>query len=299
MSVSHDDGFFSAHDGLRLYYRRWTGTSGAPALSGAGAGAPPSAGADPSTAIIATVHGYLEHSGRYGFVGDYFAPRGFTVYGFDHRGHGQSGGTRAHVARFGDYLTDVDRYLDLIRDREGSQKNIFLVGHSMGGLVSLRYALERPERLRAIAVSSPYLGNKVNVSGAKLFAGKILSRLFPTAALDAGLDRNDLSHDAAVIAAHAADPLVLQKFTARWATEAMAAQDWCLANAHRMALPSLVMQASDDRLADPAVSRTFFERITHPDKTFKSYTGYYHELFNEVGRAEVFRDLETWLRARL
>ena len=280
MTASHDDGFFSAHDGLRLYYRRWTG-----------AGEP--------QAVIALVHGYLEHSGRYGFVGDYFAARGFTVYGFDHRGHGQSGGTRAHVEHFGDYLTDVERYLDLIRDREGTQKPIFLVGHSMGGLISLRYALERQSGVRAIAVSSPYLGNKVPVSAAKLFVGRMLSKVMPKASLDAQLDRKLLSHDPAVVAAHEADPLITHKFTARWATEAMAAQAWVLANAHRMALPTLVMQGADDQIADPAASRTFFERLTHPDKSWKSYTGYYHEIFNEIGRDEVFRDLETWLRARI
>ena len=76
MGVSHDDGFSSAHDGLRLYYRRWTGSGGAPDLSRAGAAQAPSAGSDSSTAIIALVHGYLEHSGRYGYVGEHFAPRG-------------------------------------------------------------------------------------------------------------------------------------------------------------------------------------------------------------------------------
>lgn len=286
MTVSHDDGFFPAHDGLRLYFRRWRGES------------------EP-TAIIALVHGYLEHSGRYGFVGDYFAARGFAVYGFDHRGHGQSGGPRAHVDSFGDYLTDVSRYLDLIRDREGADKPIFLVGHSLGGLIALRFALEHgagpggPAGLRGVVVSSPYLGNKVPVSGATLFAGRLLSKVLPKTSLDAKLDSKLLTHDQEVIAVHDRDPLVLHRFTARWASEALEAQAWVLANAHRLALPSLVLQGADDQIADPTTSRTFYERVAHPDKTWKSYTGYYHEIFNELGRDAVFRDLETWLGAHL
>jgi alpha-beta hydrolase superfamily lysophospholipase len=280
MSTTHDDGTFNADDGVRLHFRRWMG-EGTP------------------RAVMALVHGYLEHSGRYGFVGEYFAPRGYAVYAFDHRGHGQSGGPRAYIQRFDDYLRDIARYLELVRAREGTAIPIMLVGHSMGGLISLRYALEHPEMLRAVAVSSPWLGNKHRVSGLKLFAGRILSRIAPGTQLSADLDSKVLSHDPEVVAAHGRDPLVLHKFTARWATEALAAQEWTLANAARMALPCLVMQAMADELSDPASSRAFFERIVHTNKAWKPYEGYYHELFNEVGREAVFRDLEAWLGANL
>ena len=280
MSVAHDDGFFPAHDGLRLYYRRWRG-DGEP------------------KAIIALVHGYLEHSGRYGFVGEHFAPRGFTVYGFDHRGHGQSNGPRAYIERFGDYLSDVSRYLELIREREGAQKPIFLVGHSLGGLIALRYTLEHPEGVRAVVVSSPFLGNKVPISGGKLFAVRIMGRLLPTIALDAGLDPKQLSHDPAVIEAHQQDPLVLQKFTTRWATEALGAQEWVLANAARLTLPSYFQVGMADSIADPAVARAVFERITHSEKRWSGYDGFFHEIYNEVGREQVFADLAGYLSGRL
>lgn len=280
MNLTHDDGFFPAQDGLRLYYRRWRG-EGEP------------------KAIIALVHGYLEHSGRYGYVGDYFAARGYAVYGFDHRGHGQSGGARAYVERFGDYLSDVSRYLELIREREGAQRPVFLVGHSLGGLIALRYVLEQPEGLRGVVVSSPFLGNKVPISGGKLFAVRVMGRLLPTVALDAGLDAKQLSHDPAVIDAHGKDPLVIQKFTTRWATEALGAQDWVLANAARLALPCYFQVGMADSVADPAVARAVFERITRADKRWTGYDGFFHEIYNEVGREGVFADLDAHLAGLL
>jgi carboxylesterase type B len=36
--------------------------------------------------VLLIAHGFAEHSGRYGNVVNYFAPRGYTVYALDHRG---------------------------------------------------------------------------------------------------------------------------------------------------------------------------------------------------------------------
>jgi alpha-beta hydrolase superfamily lysophospholipase len=280
MSVSHEEGFFTGRDGLRLYYQRW-------------------AGAAPPRAILALVHGYLEHGGRYRFVVDHFAPRGFTVYVFDHRGHGRSEGRRGYIDSFDQYLQDLDRYLVTIQEREGDGSKLFLVGHSLGGLVSLRYAIDNPEGLAGVVASSPYLRNKVPVSAAKLFVARVLSRLSPAMAMEANLDSAALSHDPEVVRAHEKDPLVLRKFTVRWTTETLRAQEIALSRAPDLQIPCLLLQAGDDQIADPQASRAFFERMTALDKEWRLYEGYHHEVFNEVGRERVFRDLEEWLGKRL
>jgi alpha-beta hydrolase superfamily lysophospholipase len=278
MPTPSHDGAFTSRDGLKLYYRRWDGAS-------------------PTQAVLVVVHGYLEHSGRYQFLADFFAPKGYRLYAMDLRGHGQSGGRRAYVGSFGEYLDDLDRFLSTIQEREGDGLK-FLVGHSLGGLISLRYAIQSPEGLAGLVVSSPYLANKVPISPLKLYGGRLLSRVLPTLAMDAGLKTDLLSHDAEVVRAHDQDPLVQTRFTTRWATETLAAQEEVLARAGELRLPCLVLQGGDDQVADPTVSHDLFQRLTVPDKEWIPYGGYYHEVFNEVGRERVFGDLAEWLRGR-
>ena len=44
---------------------------------------------------------------------------------------------------------------------------------------------------------------------------------------------------------------------------------------------------------------SFHGTITLSDKTFKSYPGLYHEIFNELERATVLKDVSDWILARL
>lgn len=280
MSHALDDGYFHARDGLRLYFRSWNGRP-------------------KPKAILAVVHGYLEHGGRYGFFVDHFAPLGYRVYTFDQRGHGRSGGKPAFVSSFTEYLQDVDGYLRQIQQREGDEHKIFLVGHSLGGLIALRFAIESPEGLAGVVASSPYIGNKVPVPQAKLLAARLLSRVWPTMLMDANVDPALLSHDSDVVRNYDEDPLVGKRFTVRWSAETLDAQATTLARAPELRIPCLLLQAGADGIADPEVSREFFRRLTAPDKEWKLYEGYYHEIFNEVGRDQVFRDIEEWLRKRL
>ena len=43
-------------------------------------------------AVVVIVHGLCEHCGRYDHLADRLNWEGFSVYRFDHRGHGRSGG---------------------------------------------------------------------------------------------------------------------------------------------------------------------------------------------------------------
>ena len=91
--------------------------------------------------VVVLVHGYAEHSGRYEHVGAHLAERGAAVHAYDQQGHGKSGGTRCHVRRFGDLLDDLEGFVGVVR-AEHSGLPVFVVGHSMGGLVVAAYARE-------------------------------------------------------------------------------------------------------------------------------------------------------------
>ena len=67
-----------------------------------------------SEKVLVIVHGLGEHSGRYQSVVETFTQEGFSVYGYDHRGHGRSGGQRGHIRRFSELTDDLKHFLKLV-----------------------------------------------------------------------------------------------------------------------------------------------------------------------------------------
>jgi alpha-beta hydrolase superfamily lysophospholipase len=277
--MQHTGGKFNASDGQELYYQAWR-PEGEP------------------KAALAVVHGYGEHSGRYLNLVNYFAPRGYALYAYDLRGHGQSAGQRGHILRFNEYLSDTDTFLKLVREREPNRQ-VFLLGHSLGGLIVSAYAEEHPGELPGLIMSSAFLQFKIKVPGWKAAVARVMSALNPTMTMPNDLPASWLSHDPAIVAAYDTDPLNHHVATARWFTEILAAQTRTLDRASELQIPVLALYAGDDLIGDPAGSALFFERAQLADKTQHRYDGYYHETFNEVEKETVFRDLEAWLAGRV
>ncbi|KAH8094316.1 alpha beta hydrolase [Aureococcus anophagefferens] len=121
--------------GLRIFTRAW---------------APASA----PRATVLLVHGFAEHSGRYGALGAALAAAGYAVVALDHQGHGRSEGCRGHVERFGALVGGVAPS----RRRCAPDLPLFLVGHSMGAQVCIHAAASgRVANLRGVALSAPAL----------------------------------------------------------------------------------------------------------------------------------------------
>jgi lysophospholipase len=249
-------------------------------------------------AVIALVHGYGDHGGRHSWFGEDMAARGYGVYAYDLRGHGQSSGARGQIKRFDDYLDDTALFLDEVRRRQPG-KPLVLLGHSLGGLICARFAEERPCDVRALILSSPFFALTVQPEPMKLLGAKVLSAVWPGRDVGNTVMAEDLSHDKAVVKAYVTDPLVHHVATARWAAETLAAQDAAIADAPRVTLPLLLLYGKDDEVADPAFAETFFAGVGSADKKLVPYDGFYHELFNEVGRELVFADVAAWLAERL
>ncbi len=253
---------------------------------------------DEARARLLFIHGWAEHAGRYQFPTAYLAPLGYDCYAMDLRGHGHSAGRRGYIDTFDQYLQDVQAGLDHVTGRTGgTDRPTVLIAHSMGGLVVTRYLQTRPipDHLRGFVISSPFFGLAMEVPAVKRTLGTVMSRIWPSLALDAALDPQQLTKDEDVIRVRDEDPLVFHKACSRWFTEVMIAQDQAVAEAARMHLPGLVMHGADDGIANPGVTRDFFDRFGAEAKTLKLYDNLRHEIFNEVERDQVFADVAAWL----
>jgi alpha-beta hydrolase superfamily lysophospholipase len=277
--MKHQEGFFKGVREANIYFQSWL-PEGEP------------------RAVLLIVHGLAEHCGRYGNVVDHFVLLGYAVYGIDHLGHGKSDGTRVYVKRFDDYTNTLKAYFDKVR---GSQpdKPIFLVGHSMGGLIGAVYLLDHQAELAGAVLSGPAVKIPSDVTPATIFVGKILSALIPKFGLLA-LDANGVSRDPAVVQAYVSDSLVHRgKMTARLAAEMLKAMQTITAQAARITLPILIVQGSADRLVNPSGARMLYDAVSSVDKEIKIYDSFYHEVFNEPEHDKVLHDVELWLEAHL
>ncbi len=240
----------------------------------------------PKGAVLLT-HGYGEHSGRYDEVVAGWTARGLLVATWDLRGHGHSEGPRGHVAHFSDYVRDAIELLDALDAdvawHAASPPVVF--GHSLGGLITAHVALAAPGRMRGVALSSPFFGLALSVPAAKRIAGRLMSRLVPTFGLPTGLKGADLTHDEAIAHAYDVDPLGVKNATARWFTEATAAQAEAFERAPELRLPLLCLHGGADKVASVEASEAFVARASSKDKRHERIAGRYHEILNEPERA--------------
>jgi lysophospholipase len=246
--------------------------------------------------VVLINHGYAEHCGRYHEVAHVIVNAGWAAFSYDVRGHGKSPGERGYIERFAIYLDDLAAMQDAARALAAADAPLVLLGHSHGGLIALRaLADERPPRVAAAIVSSPFLALRLAVPGFQLLLARIASRLAPKLAQPNALRVEDLTQDKAKQAERIADKLCFDVATARWFTEARAAQDHVFAHADRIRVPTTWLVGGDDPIADPTRSRAVAAKI--PGAKYHDLVGMRHEVFNEIERATVFSELTRALDA--
>lgn len=249
-------------------------------------------------AHVVIVHGYAEHSGRYDELVRILEENDFAAHRFDLRGHGHSGGVRAHIGRFDEYIDDMRAVLGHVNERRHDTSPLFVLGHSLGGLISLEYCRRSPEAIRGVVVSSPFLHPAFEVLAAKRFLAKGASIVAPALRFDNTLEPEWLSTDEEIVQEYQADPLVQRTTTPRWFIEVEAAQKMLVRRAPEVTTPLLMLLGEDDKVADHTLARTVFDRLGSADKDLQIYAGLRHEVFNERNRHRVFRDVVGWLKRR-
>ena len=277
--MNHKEGFFTGIRGADIYYQCWL-PEGEP------------------RAVLLIAHGLAEHSGRYMNVVNHFTPLGYAVYGTDYLGHGKSDGTRVYVKEFNDYIDTLSIYVDMVHEWQPGKPS-FLLGHSMGALVSALFLLDHQDELAGAILSGPSVKVPSNTSPITLSMVKLLSILLPRVGL-LQLEAEGVSRDPTVVQAYVSDPLVYTgKTTARLTHEILKAMHRVTAEAFKITLPVLIVQGSADKLVDPDSARMLYGEVGSVDKTIKIYDGLYHEVFNEPEHDQVLGDVEAWLEARL
>ena len=248
-------------------------------------------------AIIALVHGIAEHSGRYAFLAERANQRGLGVVSVDLRGHGRSPGERSYVERFDDYLLDVDALLAKATELAVGRP-VFLMGHSMGGAIALRWVAQRRQPVAGLILSSAALRIGGDVPRLLVALAPFLSRGLPHLR-GKRFDPAVISRDPAAVAAYVNDPLVsLEAPPARTGAELLRVMESNHAAAAGLTLPVYLFHGDADRLTDPAGSREIHDLWGGQDRTLRLWPGSRHETLNDLDRETVAAELFEWVAAR-
>jgi alpha-beta hydrolase superfamily lysophospholipase len=254
--------------------------------------------AEPHAAVL-LIHGLAEHSGRYEGAARAFAARAISSFAFDLRGHGLSDGRRGHANRFDSFLQDLDRFRREVQGVLDAGTPLFLLGHSMGGLIALRYLEEYDAELAGAIVISPWLATALPVPRWKVTMGNALGRLLPALPFRAHIDAAALSRDPAIVRGYRDDPLVHDRITPRLFVEVSKAMGLVTLRSDRLRAPVLFLLPGSDRLVDTDRTLAFTAHLPAALVTVKVYPGHFHELLNEPDRNDIVRDACDWIEQRI
>ncbi len=234
--------------------------------------------------ICIIVHGYAEHGARYAHVANALRAEGLAVFAEDHLGHGRSDGERALIRDFEHIVDDLHTLAGIARDAHPDVP-LVMAGHSMGGLLTARFAERYPGELGGAAFMGAVLGDWQ-------WAREVLS--MPEIPYQKP-EYSGMSRDPEMVGQYAEDPLVYHGQYKRPLLEAeIVALDRFNAEIDRIDMPVLFLHGSADPYVPYRDSLHAVERMASVDKTMRVYPGARHELVNETNRAEVVGDLVAW-----
>lgn len=252
-------------------------------------------------ALIAVVHGLGEHSGRYAALAGALVHRRFTVVALDLPGHGEAPGGRGDAPSW-TMLRDqcISPMFTVTRGIPGQPPDlpVVLLGHSLGAVLALDYALAHPKTLLALVLSAPAVKTTPPPAW-KVGLARLAHAVAPGMGFSNGIDSRAISRDPEVLAFRAADPLVHGKITPRVFFGFEEARARVQADARRLQVPTLILQGAADRVANPQGALELNGHAPHGMVRLFTYRDGYHEVFNDLDRDRAIQDLTGWLDAVL
>ncbi len=251
-------------------------------------------------AVLLVVTGWGDYAQRYVKQSSQLIPhlleRGITVYAIDMWGNGRSPGTRG--------ATDID---DAVEDHLAARRKlreqplpVFVLGHSVGGLVTATSMLRDQSGVGGMILIAPAL--QWGVSGVMRFVARMGGFLLPTFSVPAPPgDPADQSRDVEFHERLAEDPLYYAGAIS-WVTAGSGATtshaNW--KQYPQVTVPVLVVSGTADRVTDPGGMREFIDAVRSGDKTLGLVEGGRHSLLDDPpGSAEALQIILGWLNRRV
>ena len=216
---------------------------------------------------------------QYTFMTDGFEGAGYSVYIFDHRGHGESEGPRGFYNDYPELIGDIKVMVDLAK-AENPDKKIFLFGNSMGGFGTEVFACMYPGYVDGVILAVSAIPGKPEKPV------KPDGDLTETIVINKKSSTGELEQNQRVLTS----PGLEYAMANGWY--------WLWSNHQKLADPVLMLSAEKDEYFHPAEALALFNDIASTDKMLKIYGGSTHKLYGGPAGPEVLADTIAWLNVR-
>lgn len=276
--LKRSEGFFSGFEDQRLYFQSWEPIQ--------------------SKGVLIITHGHGEHSDCYSRLISALAPLSLTIHAWDLRGHGQSEGQRGYAKDFENYVLDLEAfYAFLHRDPILQKQKVFLLAHSMGGLIQTEALVRNPQwSIAAQILCSPLFEIALEVSLIKDFAAVAFSQILPQVTLANQIENDQVTRDSEVIKEFDKDVLRHDRMSPGVYLGSLLSMQLIKKQVQKINCPTLIQISDRDSVVSSEATRRLFKKWGAQKKSLKEYEDFRHELYNDLGREQVFQDLTEFLQ---
>lgn len=278
-------------------------------------------------AIVQIAHGMAEHFGRYHAFAEYLVREGFVVCGNDHLGHGETAPGPEDFGYFGEKNGWINMMDDLhlltlkMKQRYGDLP-YFLIGHSMGSLLARAYLTYYGKELSGTVL--------IGTSGDNPAAKAALPLINLISSMKGDRHRSELiyylafgnynkryekgsrklawmSQDNEVLDAFRADPKCNFILTVAGFRDLMkvllyvSRKNWAAEVPQK--LPVILLSGDMDPVGGFGEgTRQVFKQLQMAkieDLSLKLYPGLRHEILNEPGNEQIYKDILEWLQKHI
>lgn len=250
-------------------------------------------------ALLLILHGLGEHCLWYTDMAEFLNKHGVYVFAHDHVGHGQSEGARVHVDNFQEYVDDAFLHADKIK-KDFPNTPMFVLGHSMGGLMSIAAANQRPDLFRGVILDAPLITLDNLPPAFVVWLGRMVSNIIPQFPVRA-LDSKAMSRDKEMVKKYEDDPLVhngrLKARQVATMLDAMAVEEKSLSD---IEWPFLILHGEPDELTSVNGAKLMYEKAKSKDKQLKLFPDAFHQLHLELEpvKSETLNLIASWITKR-
>ncbi len=215
------------HEGTAVYIKGWTV---------ANSDKPP----------IVIVHDLGENISLYRLAAKTLGDQGYSVFGFDLRGHGRSGRFLGHIPHFDTLVKDLLQVVAWIRYKSNRRVPI-LISQGMGALISIYFQNTHPDMVQANILIAPVLDNRMRMPFVQRVLVRTLAELLPRVRLPRTLVPRFITRfpsDATLSSE------IYRGITANFAKELMNAVNEAAEAFHQYAAKSLIIVPADASIFD-------------------------------------------------
>lgn len=275
---------FTNSEGLKLFYRFFEPTSGE------------------IKRLIVGCHGASGDGEYFVLLADQIVEQTSSAfYLMDYRGHGRSEGTKGDTKDFQYYIDDLDEFIRFLRQKFPDIP-LFLMGESMGGIVSLNYVVQNPGIVNGLIEFAP--GVRFHLRSftlADLFRaiGAAFVYIFKPGKCiitvqgreDFGV-RNELHQKYDFC-----NPYHFKKVSARYLLQLNKFSKRSYKTGDKITCPIVIFQGEDDKAVSPEGVKDYFKTIQSEDKKLYMVSEAFHVLFTDPSFPEYWDILRAWINA--